>query len=101
MKPRHWVCLAILVIGVSVGIGKYFGDLQSETADIQYQNSLEGCDRGNSLREAVTGAIALASHSSRSPEAREEFGELVQALREVPYANHDGTIRCEEAIQAP
>lgn len=101
-KSKYW--LMFLLIGV-IGIIVVQG---------QYNTSISACERGNVLREVTFQSNELAA-ASRKNSAKSVTGFLkiedlvlstkfhaeAQKLIDIPYANPNGTVRCEDAIHEP
>lgn len=66
-----------------------------------YQNQLTGClTRGNEVREYVF-SLAGVDAASANPEARVKGNSVIQRMKTAEFANPDGTVNCQEAIEPP
>lgn len=66
-----------------------------------FQNQLIGCyTRGNEMREYVF-SLAGVDATSTDPEAKVKGRTVIHRMKTAEYANPDGTVNCQEAIQPP
>ncbi|MBS1893659.1 MAG: hypothetical protein JST59_20355 [Actinobacteria bacterium] len=86
-RTRWW--LLIIFIG-AVGLFYAYGS---------YHNSLHACERGNVVREAIV--IATSNATANAHNGKAGYSAATKKLTEAPFANPDGTVRCDEAVTPP
>lgn len=74
---------------------------ERQEEDTAYQNQLIGCaTRGNEMREYVF-SLATVDAASNDPIARRKGHRVIRRMQTAEFANPDGTVNCQEAIEPP
>lgn len=74
---------------------------EREEAATVYNNQLVAClTRGNEIREDMF-ALARIAANARAPGVSAEGHVILDRMRTAEFANPDGTINCQEAIEHP
>lgn len=94
--------LSVLFAG-AFGIATILRHDASERADQRaYLNQLEGCERGNVLRQIVFSNTSTAARENRGTRIGRDYRENVRLMLQTKGVDpRTGAVTCTEVIQAP
>jgi len=105
-KHGNLIAYLIIVATLAAGLGKLQHDSENAreantavATQLLYQNQLDACERGNTIREVVYGNTQSAV---KQDPGFGQFEDNLRILQDTPYANlKTGRIDCVAAVPKP